>query len=225
MFFDFNPPSDDANLEEKIRYVVKINYLRFSVICLAMAAASSVAYACLVAPNLVESSNCLLNAMSVTLIVFKASLCLFRREDIWMIFTELREIFITRKSENSLQRVKKYLDDYLRFVNIYFALIFFDYLATLPLTLSFIIYVSMTIVINYWFPFDSTKNYPLVLLFADYITYLCLAHMFVLLYSLITSVAMEFDLLRDDLKNVKLFPAPARNKRFKRLFVKKNIRN
>lgn len=169
VFLDFKTPSDDANLKEKIRHAVKINYLRFSLICLAAAATSSLAYSVLIAHDFVEVSACFLNAICVVLVLLKTSRNLFRKKDILKIFDELKEIFITRKTQNSRHRVKKYLDGYLRFIRAYAVGIFFDFVVSLPPTISFIIDGTMMTLVNYWFPFDATQNqnFPLVLYSAN----------------------------------------------------------
>lgn len=132
---------------------------------------------------------------------------------------ELREIFASRGNKGSRYITKKYLDGYLRIAKMFGALSFYIFLAvSFPPIISLIIFGEMKPSLNYWFPIDifRWKIFPLALLWMDLAAYFFSIFQLgtdMLLYALITVIAMEFDFLKGDFRELGLEASLDRVKR------------
>lgn len=223
LFFDFAPLSRSASRVEKIKYACKINYFRFCMSCLILCIAELFAFAFLSAKNFVEATVNVPNIVTVSLIVIKSLANLFHREDIRIIFQDLRQIFSDRgNGQNGKYKVKKYLDGYHRFIKIYASSVVMLYIPVVFLIVSYMYSGIMTMTVNYWYPFDiyQRHTFPIALAWTNYLGFIGLAHMLAaeaMLFALITVLAMEFDILKQDLIELKFTQPQDRLKTVKSL--------
>lgn len=227
VLFDFKPLSENASWIERIRHFGKVNFFRFCIACFCVAETSLVAFSILIASDFVEASANVPNVVTVVLIIVKAVVNLVRRKDIWILFGELQGIFDTRNGENAKYKIKEYLDGYHNFIKAYGLTILFVFLPIAMPVVNFLIYGTMKLTVNYWFPFEAfiPENFPFALAWVLFIAYNCLVQMLAadaLLYALITVVAMEFDILKLDLVNLKFSTAGQRLEKFNHLILRHN---
>lgn len=227
VFFNFIPRDDNANLMTRFKHWARMNYFKFIIVCFGICISSMIKYAHSNLDNFVEASSSVPNVVTVALIALKAVATLLRKEEIWNIFQELKEMSEARANLNVKYNVKKHLDSYHRIIRAYagtFVLTF------LPIALPFFVYLwsgEMSITVKYWFPinvFKPTIFLP-VLLVVDWMAWNSLVILLAtdsLLFSLVTIVAMEFDILKVDLIDLKFIENSERQKRLSVLTERHN---
>lgn len=220
VLFNFNPRDENANLLTKLKHWARMNYFKLIIVCFTICISSMIKYAHSNLDNFVEASGSVPNVVTVALIALKAVATFMRKEDIWNIFQELKAMSEARVNQNVKYEVKKHLDGYHRIIRIYagtFVLTF------LPIALPFFVYLwsgEMSITVKYWFPIDvfKPKIFLPVLLLVDWMAWNSLVILLAtdsLLFSLTTVVAMEFDILKEDLIDLKFVEICERQKQIK----------
>lgn len=204
--FNFEPLADGASIKSKIVYRVKTLYAWTTLTLFSMGVLQLVTYA-LNADNSVEAICSVEDGISVSLIVLKTTVTFLNKNKIWEILETMKSLFDSR--ENGNHNVKKYLDNYLRIVKVGAIIFLLCFPPVFYLIIPYLINGTMKLPSNFWFPFDvfQVGTFPLALLWIDWITTVGQIFYFAsdsLLYALITVIAMEFDLLKQDLLDLKL---------------------
>lgn len=227
VFFAFDPLSAHPSLLERLVHSARMNYCRICLCAFVIAEISMCMFSFIIAEDFVTASASVPNVVTVLLIFLKVFVSFVRRKDIWNIFEDMRAIFATRVNENGNYKIKEYLDGYHFFIKIYTSTIILVFLPIAMPVLSYAVYGTMKLTVNYWFPFDAftPQHFPIALTWVNVNAWNCLAFMLAadsLLYSLITVVAMEFDILKFDLMNIKLTPQHQRGEKLKSLVERHN---
>lgn len=202
--FNFTPIEQDASRKEKFFFEARLNLCRFNVFTIALAATSFLIHAAQ-SKDFVFSSTCILNAISVSQVGLKIFATLHGREKIWNIIQALKKMSEIRGSfKNKKYRIKSYFDEYLRTMKIYSVIIASAALPVVILPLiKFVFFGIMEPTIIYWYPIDvyQTHTFFIALLWCDWIGFFGLAYLLAvdsLVYVIITMIAMEFEILRED---------------------------
>lgn len=204
--FDIEPMETNAK-EKQSRQVRKFYFIfYYSAICLGIFQAT--VYGFVHSDEIFVALNQIPNVLTLVLVVIKTSTTIFRKNDIWNLIEELRNIFKLHGSDTERSGIKLYLDKYNRIVK---GLTGFFSIVTVALFLPFIDYLvfgTMEFTVSFWFPFDAFQlsTYPIAFVYSNW---MCVnSSIFelsvdILLFALITVISMEFDLLRTDLINLK----------------------
>jgi 7tm Odorant receptor len=143
--------------------------------------------------------------------VLKGVTTYINKDKIWKIFQDLKILFERRAGQNGKYNIRKYLKGYQVVVKVYggiFVVVFFSIAAPI---ISFILYGKMNLAVKYWLPFRSQPHTFLMVwiwqIWSAKNCLVCLLASDSLLFCLITIIAMELDILRQDLLDLKLIPA------------------
>lgn len=228
VLFDFHPEIIGQTSKIKYLHCIKKCSEIFIIFFLHLIILQLIIYGIVHSDNFATSAAAIGNAISGTLVVFKTISTLFRKDELWTIFMELKEIFVSRNDGRTKYKVKNYLDGYLSIVKAFSFISLVICLTTwfTPLV-TYIIFNSMNPTLNYWFPFDifHSHTFPIALFWADYACYLFAMLQVasdLLLYALITVVAMEFDFLKLDFSNLGLESKQVRNAKVTSLIDRHN---
>lgn len=215
--FVFEPLSGSANWKQRFTYKAKFIYVKVVLLALAVGNMSMVAFAVINSDNFMTATSAVPNIVTVLLIELKAIATYIHKDDIWNIFEELREVFDRRATVVTKYKIKGYLDNYHFIIKIYSATFVIVFLPIAFPMFPFLMYGTMELTVNYWFPFDAFKvsNFPFALIWVDWVAWNCLVLLLgteSLLYGLIAVITMEFDILRIDFLNLQLAPEQERAK-------------
>ena len=227
VFFDFEYLQNTESLKRKCVHFARKSGAVIFILLLVLAALSYFGYAIVNSADLVATSSSLLDVFTTVVIITKGSINFGRRDDIVKLFDEFKEIFERRGKRNREFGVKKYLDNYQFYMKIY---AFSSVMIFLPVFLLFVPFVlrgEMGMVVNYWFPFDAFtyKIYPIFLVFSDLAGWSIVVYALAtdsMLYSFLTIVGMEFDILSEDLMKFSHAPKHVRMKLMKDLTDRHN---
>ena len=217
-FFDFKPLAADVTLKEKVFYSLRMSYVRLCIIGIFIAAASMTVFGIVNIDDFANASTSVPNATLTLLIGLKALMIFLRKDDIWEIFQDVQKMFDRRNGINKKYEVKKCLDEYHLYIKTYgITVIAFLMPITFPV-IAFLLYGTMKLSINYWFPFDvfHRETFPIALIWTEWNGFNLSIYLLgsdAILYALITVIAMEFDFLRIDLMDLGKTPAHERKKR------------
>lgn len=228
VFFDFKPLKENANLLERMKHAVKINYFRFYVIMLLVCVASFSTFSIVVAESFVAASENIPNIVTGVLIISKISSSLIFRQEIWDIFEVLRATFTNRGSDDERYKVKEYLDNFHRVVRTFAVVLFLLFVPIAMSIVTFLITGVMKLPVNYWYPFDAYQphTFPIALTWVNYAASYSLIHMLAadsLLFALMTVLAMEFDFLKLDLTDFHQTPSKMIGDEIKSLIKRHNV--
>lgn len=206
VLFDFQP-LNEASVWKRFVYFIKGLYVRLNLSCIIICCLSMMAYGLANADNFINAAAAVPNATVTLLIGIKGWIVFFHKKDIWEIFQEMKKMFDRRTGQNKKYGVKKYLDNYHRYITAY-AIIYCVFVPMIALPIvPFLLYGTMSMSVAYWFPFDifRKETFPIYLFWTDWMAtsmsfYILGADS--ILYSLITVIAMEFDILKVDLMNI-----------------------
>lgn len=206
VFIKFNPLPEKATLREKILYYTRTTYNILSFPVYIWTVVSKVILLTS-SDDLMSASPLLLDVVSYFMNEFKVIHTYSRKNDIWKMLEVARPIFNKSTKHNGKIGMKRYLDVSRRLVIIYAIPVLFILIGIAIPIIPFLLYGKMTFTMQYWFPFDPyrVERFPFVYLWVNWeaccmlITSLAIDSM---LYSVITVIAMEFDVLKIDITNI-----------------------
>lgn len=227
VLFDFQPLKAEATLKEKILYHMKLNYVRLCLAVMLIAFFSMSAFGIMNSDDFVNASTSVPNATITALIGLKGMAIFLRKNDIWEIFQEMERMFDRRTGQNKKYEVKKYLDDYYRYLKPYVVVFIVFFMPIVFPVVPFLLYGTMKLSINYWFPFDvfRPERFPFVLLWTEWNGYNLSLYFLgpdAVLYALIAVIAMEFEILKVDFMSINKFPVNERAKKIAELVDRHN---
>lgn len=218
LFFSFQPLSENATLREKLSYYKGLSFYSFCLVVHLCAILQAILYGIQHADSLEVLLRNTTDAITVILAVTTGFAPFLRRGDIWKIFVELEAISQNRDKENSVYKVKKYLDGYHQVVITYTGFCCTTFIPHLFPWFSFMISGKMIFLVTLWYPFDvfQPKTFPFALFCLN--LYAGLVGVFLstsnaLLYAIITVLSMEFEILRTDIKNLQFESKVERGKK------------
>lgn len=211
VFFDFRPIDENASSYEKFVNSFKKFYFRLWTLSSCLATVSFITYFVTNLDDFVVASVSIPNIVTSVMIGSKFMIVHFRKAEIWQIEQDLKVFFVRRVGENSKYKIKTYFDGYQKIMKVYGLTIFSLFVPIFMPVFTYIFKGHMELPVKYWFPFDAFRptNFPFALMWMEFNNwYYCLFLLACdsLLYALITIIAMEFDILKDDLLNLKFPP-------------------
>ena len=222
-FINFNPLHERANLKEKISYYARRSYNKFMIVCCVWTIISKVILV-VNSADITDASPLLLDVASYILNEFKILTMILFQDEIWELFQDLKPLFDRQSNENKKYGVKKYLDSYHRLAIVYTIPIVVLLTGIVFPIIPFILYGTMELPLPYWYPFDpfQAKYYLIAYFWSNWAAFTVLMTLLatdILLYAMITVIAMEFDILKMDLMRIGGTP---RNKEFIQTLVDKH---
>ncbi|CRK96861.1 CLUMA_CG010282, isoform A [Clunio marinus] len=208
IFFSFVRPERSASIREKLFYNIRLTYFRVLMVLFVLCLALIIAYAVIEAEDFVNATMVIPDAATTILIIMKSFITYWRRDEIWEICEELG-ILSNGRSATDITKygIANHLKEYLRGMRIFtvmYASVFGPFVLQI---IAYLIYGKRELMVKYWFPFDEYDpgNYPFALLFSavmnwNYITFFVSTDS--MMYTLMTVLAMEFDILRIDFMNL-----------------------
>lgn len=211
VFFDFRPINDNASCCEKFVHLLKEIYFRLWSLASCLATISFITFFVVSLDDFVVASASIPNIVTVVMIGLKSVISNSRKADIWQIEEELKVFFDRRVGENAKYKIKRYIVGYHKIMIVYGAIILSVLLPIFVPVFDYIFNGAMDLPVKYWFPFDAYRptTFPFSLMWMEFIAWNCCVSLLAcdsLLYALITIIAMEFDILKDDLLNMKFPP-------------------
>lgn len=226
----FNFRSENSSQTWKSKTLLRKTYNIFVVLALLVANFQLVAYDFVHSENFLDAASGIANASSGLLIIVKYFVTFTRKDDIRKILEELKEIYVSRESENTNCKVKKYLDGYLRVGKAFCMMSSFIFLSVLiqPL-LTYLQSGELRPSFNYWLPLELSPSdvrvFAILSLWGNYICYICTTSQLAtdsLLYAIITIISMEFDFLKISFANLKLKTEVRKNRKVASLIDRHN---
>lgn len=227
IFFEFNSDIENASVKVKIVRNLKAAYFKLVIVSSFAATGSLFAYAVFSSTDFFDALKSIQDVLTMSMISLRTVVTFLNKDDIWEICQELKAMYETHRNENVKYGVKKHLDWY-HFLNKIYAGTFVATSSSVIFPLfPFLISGTMKPAIDYWFPFDVSQpeTFPIALFFADWITYSCSVALIAtdtMLYALISVIALEFDVLRLDLMNLKFVSENERRKNIQDLTDRHN---
>lgn len=205
--FDFKPLNVELSLMRRRVCQAKQIYVQISLFGIFMAFVSILTYTIVNVDDFVNASSALLESLTTVVIGTKSLITFLHRDEIWSILPEFQKIFERRLGKNKEYQVKKYLDQYYFFIKVYAMTNVFISLPVFYRGIPFFLFGEMELSIKYWFPFDvfTLETYPYYLAWSYWIAWIFLGFGLAadtLLYAFMTTIAMEFDILKIDLTNL-----------------------
>lgn len=227
LFFDFEPLIENASFKKKVEYYSRMAFFAFCLLCSVVIFYQLIAYAVLHSDDFEALAAAVPDMSTIFLMFIKAFLTFLHKNEIWEIFEELKALFNRRESAFAKQKTLQCFKGYNRVIKVYAAVFAALFLQLLYPWVRFFIYGTMKLDTNLWFPFDAftAKNFPFALFWTNWIVYshcIFLLAAESLLYSLVTVIAMEFDILKNDFKGLRLEPKEEGKKIFSRLIDRHN---
>lgn len=226
--FDFNELQKDATQRQRCLYGIKKYYLKF---CSAAAMFGLISIFVGLIKNLgdfVNASSYFLDFFTMIIFVVKIFIPQLRRNDIRSIIQEFKEIFEKHGENIKEQEIESHRNRYYFYVKITTGWTFMGLASsTLNIIVPFIINGAMNLTIKYWFPFDiyRPEMFPIAIGWTCWLAWIVLlsGHAYdLLLYAFLTLLAMEFDNLKNDIKNLCGEPEQEGMKRIKSLIDQHN---
>ena len=218
LIFDFAPLQEDASFWKRTLYFIRDVYVRIYLVCFILCFISMIAFGVVNSDDFASAATAIPNATITLLISLKAWIIFLRKKDIWDILQEMKKMFDRRIGQNQKYEVKKYLDNYHRYIGTYAGVYgVFIFPIALPVV-PYLLYGSFTMSVNYWFPFDiyRQETYPIYLIWTDWNAVnlsVAILAADAMLFCLITMIAMEFEVLKIDLQNIKHIKISERQQR------------
>lgn len=209
VFFDINPISKNATNKQKLAFFVKNYYFWFIIFSLCSSIYQQLMFTLCNWSDFMEASKNIPNILTGSLITSKAVAVFFKKKDLVEILDELKKLSDLRTDDFLQKKSREYLKSYLKMIRLYVGTMLFVYIPLLIPIVGFFYDGSMKLPINFCFPFNvyRPKIFLLAVAWIEFVSYNFLAFLLLcdsLLYALITIVAMEFDFLSFELRNLKL---------------------
>lgn len=162
------------------------------------------------------------NVFMVGLVAIKGFAALAKRDKIWKLFLDLKDVFESRSYETDKSEVKKQLDMYHRCIKPYVLMTISQFIAIVFPVIPYMLYGTMTANILYWYPFNpyTKANFPFVLFWIDWMAFNGLGTLVAsdtMLFAFVTLIEMELLFLKGDFNNVLSLPPSQRMSRIKSL--------
>ena len=203
---NFKPLPESPTIKEKISFYARRFYSFFVIVNISLTAISKFILVTKSA-DITDASSFLLDVATYILNGFKIFVTIIYQDELWKIFQEMK-IFLDRNiNQNKEYGVKKYLVSYHKLAIVYTVPIFGLLLTCAFAIVPFILFGTMELPLKYWYPFDpfQAKNYLFAYFWSTWILITALIALLagdILLYALITIIAMEFDILKIDLMRI-----------------------
>ena len=225
-FFKFKPLHADSSIRDKFWHHARILYTMLAVFELYSAMISKFVLL-LNSKTLDEAGPFLLDVFTYFLNSTRVYHSVLRREDIWELLQDMKTLFDSRLEDTNRCGLKKHLDNFHRLMILYsipYLLLIFLHLITI---FPYLLFGSMNLASEYYFPFDPYRYeiFPFVYLYTVYNVLTALINIVAIdssLYAVITTLSIEFDTLKDDLKNILKETANNRKKKMQDLIDRHN---
>ena len=207
VFFDFKPLNENASLLHKFIFNLKRNYIKLSIFGIHLAPTLIAIYVFTSTDDLLKASTSTLDSLTGFVTAIKFLITFAKKDELLEIMQELRMVFNLHVNRNKDYEVKKYLNEYHFYIRILALTVFLALTQVAFPVIPFLINGTMENSIKYWFPFDTCtpSTFPISLVWADWVAWTLFLSSLAsdaLLYACISVIAMEFNILRVDLKNL-----------------------
>lgn len=215
VLFDFNSPDveETGSFKMKAKFYFRKHFHKFCLGCLFVISFQMIALMIEQFDD-EEVVNQMISDMStIFLMTLKTLITFLRKKDIYKIFVELQKLFERRESGEAEVKIRADLNRFNRVVKVYLTLYVTLFLQVVFPWFGFVTKGSMNVGSKLWYPFDeyTAKTFPFALFWIDFNVFLFSLFSLacdLLLYALITVIAMEFDILKINLMNLKLKTEP-----------------
>lgn len=215
--FDVQPLSDATCTRQRIVFTLRKCIAFVFFVSIFTGGLFMLAYAIANSDDIVAASSSALDFLATFVISTKVVTAFWRKNDIWELFLEFKEISCRRGKENEKYGIKKYLDGYHFYMKAYaFSSCIIIFCVNFP-TVSYYLFGEMQIVVKYWFPFDpfTPEFFPFYLAWSGFNAYAIVMFSLAsdtLFYAFLVLLAMEFDILNEDMRNLSEIPKDQRMK-------------
>ncbi|CRK97268.1 CLUMA_CG010664, isoform A [Clunio marinus] len=226
VFFTYRPLDEASSFVKKIVYAARIILSIITLFGNGLIVTSLTLFSLLDASDILEASANVPFVFTELLIAVRIIVILFSKQKVWMICNELKSLELNRESKFK-KFVKENLKEYLRFITTY-VIVMVGVMAPIGFPMiQFLINGTISFQINHWTPYDSHTpgNFLPTSLFIFVFAINCMFYMMgtdSLLYSLMTVVAMEFNILKIDFTQLKSLTNDERNKKINELIATHN---
>ena len=210
IFFDYQHLNENASLKIKFNYYAKKFFNMFAIVSLFVASFQIIMFGIVNSANFNVVIRAISDTSAVSFITVKGLILFLRKDNIREILEGLKTLFESR--DNGHEKPVKMILFFVghnRVMKIYAAIFISVNLVCVVFWLPYLTNGSVYFLTNFWFPFDENNvtMFPFVQLWTQWITYLTSSFLVAsnsLIYALVTIISMEFDLLKKDLKFIKL---------------------
>lgn len=224
-FFKFDLLSENPSFWEKLEFHARNSYYRLVNIGYVLIISSLITFTQVNSHDFEAAVKGTPNVASAILISMKGFVPFYNRDQFRAIMKELKQL--VEGHDRFQGKMKEHLDYYHRIMKFYsgtFAFVFFPIVLVI---FPYLISGEMKLTVDYWFPFDAYthRTYIIAMLIVDWFSYVMLVSLLSsdsLLYSLITLIVMEFDILKIELANLKSIQADQRRGRIAELTERHN---
>lgn len=177
--------------------------------------------------DFVASARCILDSLSVMLLLLLGVEINRNKNEVWNIIGEMRELFDRRIDKNKKYKVQEYFIINNRIIKCYMVAYVIFATPIISGIFFFFIYGTMQLQAQNWYPFDpyTPENYVYAWTWTLWILIVNLVFLLgadSLQFSLITTLAMEFDVLNTDFTEMKSYGKSEIQKKMKELVDRHN---
>lgn len=226
VFIEFEPIASDLSFGKRLTYWAKTLMAVMFFVSSALAFSQPMVYA-VTSDSFVEGTRALLDASSMFLVTMKPIITFVNKNVIWEICQEMNLLFNSRDNRNGKYKIKAYLDSFQGIVKVCGLFIAALLIPVFYTIVPYLIDGTMKLSAPFWFPFNpfQLETFPIASFWIDYIGVLDLFFLLAsdsLLYSLMTTISMELDILKNELINLSLTPNDERKYKTVKLIDRHN---
>lgn len=221
VFVSFGPLPSGATRREQRVFRAKRIYNKFQFafyfLCIVSRGASVVN-----SESLLERSQVFLDVVAFILQQMKVVLFVWHKDKIWEIFEDLKKLFNDENPDEKKEKVKNYLHRHRILTRIYaFPTTMIIIMNLLPI-FPYLFFGKMKLFFDYWYPFDPYQlhTFPFAFFWVNWTLEsvgMSLMAAETMLFSIITIVVMEFDILKENLTKMFDYTGQERRKRVQQL--------
>lgn len=209
LFFNFKPLGENAGFKATIQHYARMLFYMFCLVSGFLSVLQLIGYGFVHSDDFIAVVHAAPDSSTILLVTIKGMTTFTHRNGIWKILKEIELIFDGHKNRKVKFELKNYLAGYQSLANKYAAISILMFLSQLSPWLSFIFFGEMKFVAHYWYPFDEYQlhTFPFALLWVNWIATVAIVFLLgsdLLLYALVTIIAMEFDMLKNEFVNLKM---------------------
>lgn len=224
--FDFEPLKEGATLRVKFVYGAR---MLIAILCLASCPVAILQLIVYIATSndFMSAASAVQDALSILLVTIKAAVTFAQKEKIWEILMDMKALYEPRRHLNEVYKVKSYLDQLQRLIKVGAAIFLSSLMPVIFTIFPFVFNGTMKLTANFWFPFDvyQSETFPIASLWIDWITSIGLVFLLAsdsLLYALISTLSLEFDILKIELLKMPIESKILRKENIIRLTARHN---
>lgn len=199
-----SPETVERSLRAKLTEGFKKAFLVFFILIQASCFVGTIGNAITSSDDIVGTVGSILDFLTTLLNATKYWTILYNKDKVVEMFQEFRDLWGKRVNKNKEYEVKKVLDNLILFIKLFSMASASICLSTVFPIFPFLINGTMRMSLKLWFPFDpfTPTTFPIISIWTDLMVYCAVAFLIgsdSLLYSLITVLEMEFNILKNNL--------------------------